>query len=305
MTNHAKCFHCSILTGETPAKPRQFDFARLWSSHVEYYLLEPEVESALELGMRMLDDNFDQGTPPWIRGRGVYNGQVARKGCLSWFQPWGHCHEIAPFCWALGKQMFPKLNWGFVTGDRHTVVVGWSEKWEEPDWVMDILLFREKSAEQSLDWAKQGDWQYSGSLTEYVATATNDPSAAYKYFEEARREAGLEAGDEGLDWIELLFDRYSEVNRRFPFRSRTATPDVNEENASLMDLGGRQHNITLAATEEDLKEPGSEGELTEQENQQFDMKLQKMYRNLERGEMLTSAYRVMPGEENEWDELGG
>jgi hypothetical protein len=108
--------------------------------------------------MKLLDLNYEDGDPPWLLGRGPLNGQRARFGCLSWYQPWGRCHHIAPFCWALGPKIYPGLNWGFLCGELHTVVIGFEEDWQKPQWVMDILLFKEKMAQQSIDFVKSRDW---------------------------------------------------------------------------------------------------------------------------------------------------
>src|SRR4026209_1778678 len=115
--------------------PRQFNFARHWKNKVVPYLGDHDVNNALYFGMSLLDKQYECGDPPWLFGRGSYNGQRARKGRLSWYQPWGRCHHIAPFCWALGQKIYPELNWGFVSGVLHTVVIGWSDDWKEPEWV--------------------------------------------------------------------------------------------------------------------------------------------------------------------------
>ena len=117
----------------SPSKPKQFDFARHWKAKIAPHLDDPDVVLALTFGMKLCDTNYRPGDPPWSCGRGPTNGQRAKKGCLSWYQPWGRCHYIAPFCWALGKKLFPELNWGFISSDLHTVVGGWSTDWEKPE----------------------------------------------------------------------------------------------------------------------------------------------------------------------------
>jgi hypothetical protein len=44
---------------------------------------------------------------------------------------------------------------------------------------MDILLFREKDAQESLNFVMQREWQFCDSLARYVATFSSDPEAAY------------------------------------------------------------------------------------------------------------------------------
>jgi hypothetical protein len=152
-------------TKEPAAK--QFNFARQWKNIVPH-LSDPAVSSALTVGMKLLNSDYVPGDPPCWCGRGGANGQRAYKGCLSWHQPWGRCHNIAPFCWALGNKLYPDLNWGFISGDLHTVVVGWSHDWEKPEWVLDILLFREYTAQESLDFAMQEHWDFCPSLDDYL-----------------------------------------------------------------------------------------------------------------------------------------
>ena len=138
---------------------KQFDFARNWRSTVAPHLQKQAVVRALHLGMGLHDLSYRPGDPPWLLGRGPLNGQRAREGCLSWYQPWGRCHYIAPFSWAIGVEIYPDLKWGFITSDAHTVAIGYHEQWEQPAWVMDILLFRQNTAEESLAFAKS---HYSG-----------------------------------------------------------------------------------------------------------------------------------------------
>ena len=162
-----------------PKKPKHFNFARHWRKKIVPHLGDPAVVKALTLGLKLHDIDFGEGDPPWLCGRGQWDGQRARKGCLSWYQPWGLCHHIAPFCWALGQKLYPDLNWGFVSGEWHTVVIGWWDDWERPEWVMDILLFREKSAQESLDFVKLREWKFYDSLSRYAASFFDDPEVVH------------------------------------------------------------------------------------------------------------------------------
>jgi len=187
-------------------KPKKFNFSRQWKSKIVPHLDDPDVETALTLGLKLRDINYSEGDPPWLCGRGILNGQEATKGSLSWYQPWGRAHHIAPFCWALGQKLYPELKWGFVSGDKDTVVAGWSEDHERPVWVMDILRFRERSAQESLDVAKQPNGKYYESLARYVSSFYADPEDTYQQIEEARNAFGMEPGNEQVEFIKMLID---------------------------------------------------------------------------------------------------
>lgn len=75
------------------------------------------------------------------------------------------------------KETLPNLNWGFLSGELHTVVLGYNDDWRDSQWVMDILLFKEKSADESIDFVKSRDWQFYSSLPEYMASFFDDPEA--------------------------------------------------------------------------------------------------------------------------------
>lgn len=93
--------------------------------------------------MRLAHPDYDPGDPPWWYGTREWHRRLPRMGCLAWYQPGNMCHWIAPFSWAVGKELYPELNWGFVNGRDHTVVVGYRSRWSRPEWVFDILLFRQ------------------------------------------------------------------------------------------------------------------------------------------------------------------
>lgn len=173
--------------------PKQFDFGRHWRRKIVPHLDNPGVTFALMIGLKLFNPQYVPGDPPWECGRGPFNGQRARRGCLSWYQPWGGCHYIAPFCWALGRKLFPRHEWGFITCDLHTVVIGWTDDWQRPEWVMDIVLFKEKTAEESLAFAKSNDWKFYRSFAEYVASfVTTDPELALAAFRDLPIDALLD-----------------------------------------------------------------------------------------------------------------
>jgi hypothetical protein len=150
---------------------RQFNFARHWRKRIAPHLNDPLVGYALTIGLKLWDADYMPGKPPYRVGCGGGNGQRTRRGCLSWHQPWCRCHHIAPFSWALGTKLYPELNWGFIAGMHHTVAVGWSDDWRRPKWVLDILLFRSHSAEDSLNFAMKEYWEFYSSLSQYLAEA--------------------------------------------------------------------------------------------------------------------------------------
>jgi len=171
---------------------KRFDFRRHWKRKIVPLLNDPGVVKTLTFGLQLHVPEYREGDPPWEYGRGPWNGQRARRGCLSWYQPWGRCHWIAPFCWALGRKMFPDLEWGFITGDLHTVVIGWRDDWENPEWVMDILLFKDKTADESLAFVKSREWTLCRSLAQYLASFSNEANAVLPILQSTLAQAGIE-----------------------------------------------------------------------------------------------------------------
>lgn len=74
--------------------------------------------------------------------------------------------------------MYPALEWGFVSGKFHTVVVGHEDNWRHPKWVMDILLFRDRTANESLEFAALKNCEFFPHLAEYLTTFATDRKAA-------------------------------------------------------------------------------------------------------------------------------
>lgn len=151
------------------ASMKQFNFSRQWRRRITPLLNDEFVASALTTGLWLDDSQYEPGTPPWKCGRGQWNGQRAKPGSLSWFQPWGRCHAIAPFSWAVGIRLFPNLEWGFITSDHHTVAIGFESDWHHPSMVMDILLFRDSTAQRSLDFAMGPNWRFCENLGDYAS----------------------------------------------------------------------------------------------------------------------------------------
>ena len=97
----------------------------------------------------MVDPKWAPGDPPYRLGD---EPRRARKGTLEWYQPRRLCHAIAYFAMAIGVINYPKLRWKFVSGRCHTVPVGYDENGQARV-VMDILLFDEMTAEESIEFA--------------------------------------------------------------------------------------------------------------------------------------------------------
>ena len=81
--------------------------------------------------------------------------------------------------------LYPELDWGFITSEAHTVVVGYFNDWQRPVWVMDILLFKENTAQKSLDFVQSKETKFYASLGRYAASFFADPVLAYEttYFD--------------------------------------------------------------------------------------------------------------------------
>jgi hypothetical protein len=128
-------------------KPVQFNWRRHWSKKVAPYLNEELVQTCLDLGMILRDPNWQRGDAPCEIGAIGFTRVV--KGKLSWYQPLNRCHYIAFFAIAIGVLNYPDLDWKFVSGDVHTVPVGYDSQ-GNPRVVMDILLFGHFTAEESI-----------------------------------------------------------------------------------------------------------------------------------------------------------
>jgi len=110
------------------------------------------VQAALDIGMLMLTQTWKRGDPPCLYGG--MDGRRVVDGKLSWYQPLGRCHWIAFFSMAIGVLNYPDLDWRFVSGDLHTVPVGFDAN-GNPKVVMDILMFDRMSADESLALTKK------------------------------------------------------------------------------------------------------------------------------------------------------
>lgn len=129
----------------------QFNWRREWKSRVAPILDHHLVQWSLDFGMKVFDSQWTPGDPPYLYGR-PDGGRIV-PGKLSWYQPRGRCHWIAFFSMAVGVMNHPDLDWRFVSGDAHTVPVGFED--ENPRLVMDILLFDSLTASESIELTQQ------------------------------------------------------------------------------------------------------------------------------------------------------
>ena len=104
---------------------------------------------ALDVGMMLLDSTWRRGDAPFLLGGIPLERTRIVKGKLSWYRPFNRCHWIAFVSMAIGVLSYPHLNWRFVSGDHHTVPVGYDAD-GNPKVVMDILLFDSMTAEESI-----------------------------------------------------------------------------------------------------------------------------------------------------------
>jgi hypothetical protein len=130
----------------------QFDWSRRWKRDVVPYLDLLLVRASVEMGMALYDSNWTWEDGPHAIGRGDLNGQRVFKNKLSWYQPWGRCHWISFFACAIGVLNYPDLDWQFVSGHCHTVVVGSHN--EECRVVLDILNYKGWTGERSIAHAR-------------------------------------------------------------------------------------------------------------------------------------------------------
>jgi hypothetical protein len=139
----------------------QFNWRRHWKKKVEPYLNCDLVQFSLDFGMHLLDSSWQSGDAPYRLGgirlrlsrKGNDGGQWVPErvvqGKLSWYSPRGRCHWIAFFAMAIGVLNYPELDWRFVSGELHTVPVGFDAN-GKPHVVMDILLFDKFSGAESI-----------------------------------------------------------------------------------------------------------------------------------------------------------
>jgi hypothetical protein len=92
------------------AKLIQFNWRRNWSLRVAPHLNHELVQASLDLGMMMLDPNWQRGDPPFVLGAVPCHRTRVEPGKLSWYQVWGRCHWIAFFSMTIGVLNYPELD---------------------------------------------------------------------------------------------------------------------------------------------------------------------------------------------------
>ena len=164
-----------------PTTPIQFDWRKHWDKKVKPHLHNPLVEFALDLGLNMAEPTWNPGDPPYQAGRDW--PQRPKEGKLSWYQPFGKCHGISFFAMVIGVINFPELDWKFVSGRFHTVVVGYDHG-GHAQVVMDILWFDESTAEESIEFAQMQEhaaWQRTFAFFETDVAAAVREALAQDY----------------------------------------------------------------------------------------------------------------------------
>lgn len=139
----------SPATERTSKKLVQFNWRRHWSKKVAPHLNKECVQAALDFGMSLYCPGWSRGDPPYLLGAIPSDRCRVVTNKLSWYQPHCRCHWIAFFSMAIGILNYPHLDWRFISGDMHTVPVGYGAD-SEPTVVMDILLFESMTAEESI-----------------------------------------------------------------------------------------------------------------------------------------------------------
>ena len=87
------------------------------------------------------------------------------------------------------------------------MAIGYHEDWRYPEWIMDILLFRDKSAEESLAFAQSHGWKFYRSLSRFAASFCVDPEFAHTVFVEVCGRHEADDVDHGAHQLVLTVPR--------------------------------------------------------------------------------------------------
>ena len=146
-------------------KAIQFNFKTNWNSLIKPMLYDNDLQDAIDEGVKQFAINetgshdgikWNSGDAPYELGRGPLNNQVAIEGELSWYQPWGNCHWIAPFTKRIGERLYPYLHWDILYGDIHTVSIGRNNETGSIMVVMDINYFSKYDVLDSINMVRYG-----------------------------------------------------------------------------------------------------------------------------------------------------
>ena len=124
------------------ARITQFNWRRHWSKKVTPHLDNELVRASIDLGMMNLGPNWKRGDRPFLLGA-IGGGRIV-KGKLSWYRPLNRCHWIAFFSMAIGVLNYPHLDWRFLSGDLHTVPVGYGDDGKPASWTFCFLTARRR-----------------------------------------------------------------------------------------------------------------------------------------------------------------
>jgi hypothetical protein len=106
----------------------QFNWRRHWSKKVVPHLHKELVQFSVDFGMTILNPKWKRGDPPYMLGSVPPNRRRVVPGTLEWYQVRRRCHWISFFSMAIGVLNYPDLDWRFVSGEWHTVPVGYVPK---------------------------------------------------------------------------------------------------------------------------------------------------------------------------------
>jgi len=134
-------------------KPEQLEFGAKWP-HIRQTILQcPDVQAALFFGMWHQHNEYLWNHPPYRLGIIRQDRPEPKPHELSWYQPFGKCHSIVPFAWAIDRHLYQLLDWAFMTSDRHSIAIG--STGDEMAMVADILCFDIQSAEESIRYTEE------------------------------------------------------------------------------------------------------------------------------------------------------
>ena len=165
-----------------PTTPIQFDWRKHWDKKVKPHLHNPFVEFALDLGLNMAEPTWNPGDPPYRAGRDW--PRRPREGRAVLVSAWRQVSRNLILCDGDRRDQYPELDWKFISGRFHTVVVGYDHR-GHAQVVLDILWFDESTAEESIEFAQgmreHAAWQRTFAFFETDVAAAVREAFAQNY----------------------------------------------------------------------------------------------------------------------------
>lgn len=107
--------------------PTCLDFEREWQ-RLRPLLADPLATRALDAGMRALLAKtpipWFASNGPWLYSTRERHPVAPERDSPDWYRCYGGCHAVAPWCAAVGKLLYPNLNWEVGSGEAHSTGVG-------------------------------------------------------------------------------------------------------------------------------------------------------------------------------------